>query len=639
MNQTRTFKSTSHTNRHLRRLSRAVSLRRNEFSQLSDGDLREAYQSLRLQHQDSSDSFCFTDQTLISSTAFAVESLHRRTGMLAYDVQIEAGLAMARGTIAEMQTGEGKTLTSMFPITAFALAGQGVHVATVNQYLASRDCEFLQPALELLGISVGISNSGASTEEKRNAYMADVTFATGYEFGFDFLRDQISSREESSNQLGVRLLQRLFGDDDAGSRSVQRGFPAGIVDEVDSVFIDEASTPLVLSSGSLGRAVDESIYFAAKSAADKLEIDVDFQLDETANTICFTEAGDDTVHATGCLSAIQSRNMLRPWRQYVQSALRATHLMHRDVNYIVSNDTIEIVDEFTGRIFSDRNWRDGLHQAVEAKEGVTITEERRTIAKISRQRYFQRYQMLCGMTGTADGHQRELQSCYRTPVVIIPRRKKLLRQQLATRYFPCQQSKSVAIVHDAIARTAEGQPVLICTRTICQSEMLAELLRCDPALGETTVKVLNGVQDEDEATLVAEAGTGGVITVATNMAGRGTDIKPDAVALEAGGLHVIGFEHSESRRIDRQLLGRCGRQGDPGSFQFFASAEDHLIHRRDQRLSKQIARIATLDGVNSKAFDRRILRLQNLAEADAYQVRQSVMREELWLDKIKKVAG
>jgi preprotein translocase subunit SecA len=644
MNISRPLIATSLSNRHLRRLSSAVDDRRSEVALLSDNGLTAAYQTLLQQHQAKSDSFRFTDQTLTHSTALAVEALRRKTGLLAYDVQIQAGLTMARGAIAEMQTGEGKTLSSMFPIVAFALVGSGVHVATVNSYLAQRDSDFLKPSLNLLGLTVGVSNSGDPVEQKRDAYAADVTFATGYEFGFDFLRDQIAMRSRASSGLGVELRRRLFGESETRARPMQRGFAAAIVDEVDSVFIDEASTPLVLSSGSLGRDVDDSVYFTAKSAAAQLRDGIDFQLNSQAKSVRLTEGGNATIHSVDTLNSAQSRNLLRPWRQYIESALRAKHLMVRDVHYVVNQDSnptvIEIVDEFTGRIFSDRKWRDGLHQAVEAKEGVAITEERQTIAKISRQRYFQRYEVLSGMTGTAEGHQSEFRSCYRTPVVMIPRRKKLLRQQLPTRYFGNESDKTKAIVAAAITSHQSNQPVLICTRTIRQSKILAALLRADEKLGQAaTINVLNGVQDEDEAALVAQAGVAGTITVATNMAGRGTDIKPDSIALAAGGLHVIGFEHSESQRIDRQLIGRSARQGDPGSFQFFASADDQLIRQRDAALAEHITRIAPADGTINKKLDHRIVRLQNAAEADAYKIRRGVMREELWLDKIKKVAG
>jgi preprotein translocase subunit SecA len=598
---------------------------------LSDQALSSRFGELRHHHQ--SESNRSQDSRLVEAFALINESLRRTVSMSAYDVQFLAGLAMARGAIAEMQTGEGKSLTCAFPVVAHALNGKGVHVATVNAYLAERDFEFLKPALELIGLTAGISESGADPEAKRAAYSQDVTFATGYELGFDFLRDQIAMRQQGADRLGSKLRRDLFGDSNQLAVTSQRGFAAAIIDEIDSVFIDEATTPLVLSSGQLGTTVEETVYRNATLVAESLEMDEHFSIDESKKALSLTEAGFELAHE---LSQDNSNHqLLRPWRLYVESALRAKHVMIRDINYVVRDDKVEIVDEYTGRIFADRNWRDGLHQAVEAKENVPITEERKTIARISRQRYFQRYDVLCGMTGTADGHQSELMECYRLPIVIIPRRKKLARIELPTRYFKSEENKINAIVADVQQRNKTAQPVLIGTRTIDQSLRLSAQLHSQ----NVDHQVLNGVQDEDESVLIAGAGADGAVTVATNMAGRGTDIKPDPAALEAGGLHVIGFERNSSIRIDRQLLGRAGRQGDPGSGQFFVSAEDDIVVRHDRGLTKSLRRISSADGVASKDFDRRVRRIQQVAEKVGYQSRREVMREELWLDKVKKAAG
>lgn len=601
----------------------------------SRSDLAQQFHQIQLEAQSCSTSL--NHEHLVQAFALGMEALRRTSGLMAYDVQILAGLAMARGSVAEMQTGEGKTLTTLFPITAFALHGHGVHVATVSDYLAHRDFEFLKPALNLIGISSSLSSSGLSADEKRSAYAADVTFATGYELGFDFLRDQIAARSENQPRLGSQLRRDLFHDDLPGSTQTQRGYAAAIIDEIDSVFIDEATTPLVLSAGSLGSKVDPSVYRLAKSVAEQLQRDLDFHLDTSEKSVTLTERGVESSHQllSQAESPLAHLQLLRPWRQCIDSALRAMHLMTRDINYVIRDNTVEIVDEYTGRIFSDRNWRDGLHQAVEAKEDVTITEERKTIAKISRQRYFQRYDTLCGMTGTADGHQKELRQCYRLPVVIIPRRKPLLRIECPTRYFKSQADKLKAIIADTTERNTTGQPILIGTRTIQQSIAVSEQL----TLRKIAHQVLNGVQDKTEAELIADAGSLGSLTVATNMAGRGTDIKLGPGAVEAGGLHVIGFERNSSLRIDRQLLGRAGRQGDPGSGQFFVSAEDDLLTRFDPRLAKQLQKISRSDGTRSQRFDRRIRQVQANAELASYRMRQGVMREELWLDKIKKLAG
>ena len=607
--------------------------RQAELKSASDSQLAARYRTLKAPDYRSN-----TDADPIDTAfALALESLSRTTGMVAYDVQLLGGLAMAKGYIAEMQTGEGKTLTTMFPITAFAFSGQGVHVATVNEYLAERDYEFLKPALHLLGITCGISRSGESTVLKRLAYDCDVTFATGYEVGFDFLRDQIALRKQNTTRLGATL-RRQLADCDGGERlTTQRNFAAVIIDEVDSVLIDEAITPLVLSSGSLGSKADDSVYHAAKVAAGQMELPADFVIKPQQKTVELTAKGESKLSEQfkSTFGSDSMPRLLRPWRQYVESALRAEHIMSRDINYIVRDDQVEIVDEYTGRIFSDRNWRDGLHQAVEAKENVTINEERRTIAKISRQRYFARYGNICGMTGTADGHQRELKSCYGTPVVIIPRRKPLQRTHLPTRYFKTEEEKFLAVVADSIARQEQGQPVLIGTRTIRQSRRLSALFD-KQAINHS---VLNGVQDEQEATLIARAGQSGTITVATNMAGRGTDIKLTEPSIQSGGLHVIGVERSSSLRIDRQLLGRSGRQGDPGSGQFYVSSEDELLSRFDPALCKKLKGIRSPDGMTSRYFDRRINCIQKRSEATSYQSRQEIMREELWLQSIKKAVA
>jgi preprotein translocase subunit SecA len=629
------------------------------LASISDQQLKTRFRSLQSEHAaqrdrdpsplDDRGQFQFGSNQLVDATALAMEALNRTHQMMAYDVQVQAGYAMVQGAVAEMQTGEGKTLTTMFPVVAFALAGNGVHVATVNQYLAERDCEFLRPALEILGISVGLSASGAAADEKRNAYACDVTFATGYELGFDFLRDQIARRHQPKTRLGNQVLEDLFGEATTTTPLIQRGFSAAIIDEVDSVLIDEAITPLVLSAGALGESgspnepADKSVYLAAKQVAAQLQIETDFSIDTATKSLTLTQQGNQSIHQRRdilfhCSGRAEMPQLLRPWRLYVEAALRAQHLMIRDSHYVMNEGAVEIVDEYTGRIFSDRNWRDGLHQAVEAKEQVEITEERKTIAKISRQRFFQRYPMLCGMTGTADGHQNEFLKFYELPIIIIDPRKPNQRIELPTHYFADQQSKINAVVADTIIRSGNGQPVLIATRTIQQSQMIAENLTARAV----AFQIVNGVQDEDEATVISKAGFSGMVTVATNMAGRGTDIKPDDAAIQAGGLHVIGFDRNTSGRIDRQLAGRSGRQGNPGSAQFFVSAEDELLVRFDPPAVRKILHLCATnphDGIESTWLDRRMSQLQRKVEQANFKRRIEAMREELWLDKVKKVAS
>lgn len=636
---------TSPTRQDQQQLDQILQLRK-QFRSESDQRLKQRATELKQHwHRERNQN----DASALEAIAFGLTMIaaQRMTGMEPYEVQVLAGLAMARGAVAEMQTGEGKTLTSLFPIVFHGLSGGGVHVATVNAYLAERDFELLKPVIELLGLTVGISNDGDETSVKRNAYQQNVTFATGYELGFDFLRDQTAWQARGNEKLGERLRRRLTGTDADGSFRRQQGFAAAVIDEIDSVLIDEATTPLVLSAGRADGSPDPIVYQAANWLAEQLTAEKDFIIDEKGKSLNLTHAGiertqslrQEAIHRfsqlENSLKTISNPAMLRPWQNYVESALRGQQLMLRDVHYVVRDERVEIVDENTGRIFPDRNWRDGLHQAVETKEGVPISEERKTIARISRQRYFQRYQTLCGMTGTAVGQQRELIECYRLSIVVIPSRKASQRELLPTRYFGTATDKLAAVVAQIFARHQLGQPVLIGTRTIAQTRVLSE------SLTQQTIphQLLNGVQDADESSLIAVAGEAGMITVATNMAGRGTDIKPDATALAAGGLHVIGFERNLSARIDRQLLGRAGRQGDPGSGQFFVCAADELILRNGAGIVKALARIKDSRGINSPDLDRQIARLQQVAESESYRARRAVMREELWLDKIKKTVA
>ena len=613
-----------------------------ELQNRSDKQLGMQFKALSENKIKDNNSDSLNHTTLVESFALMSESLRRTLGMLAYDVQLLGGLAMARGCIAEMQTGEGKTLTTAFPIATHALARQGVHVATVNAYLAERDFEFLQPALQLLGLSAGLSRPDDDTPEKRRAYECDVTFATGYELGFDFLRDQIAGRSRTDQRLGAKLKQKLFAEGQNAPVTAQRGFAAAIIDEIDSVLIDEATTPLVLGSGPTCSSEDPRPYLLAQNVAQLLHEDEDYQIIDKSNQLIISPAGlkrletlrQQTIQNDQVFSS-PKLVLLRPWSCYVDAALRAEHVMVRDVNYVVRNDKIEIVDEYTGRIFEDRSWRDGLHQAVETKEGVTLSPERRTIAKISRQRYFQRYDVLCGMTGTADGHQNEFDSVYELPIVLIPRRKPLIRKELPTRYFSSLAEKCSAIVSDIEKRHALKQPVLLGTRTIEQSQALSTML----VDADVKHRVLNGLQDEEESELIATAGTASTVTVATNMAGRGTDIQLDPISLSAGGLHVIGFERNSSLRIDRQLLGRSGRQGDPGSGQFFVSADDLLIQRHSPGLARRLRRIDDPHGESKDEYDRAVQTIQKSIEADSEKMRANVMREELWLDRVKRAAG
>ena len=553
----------------------------------------------------------------------ARQAIQRSLHVTPYEVQILAGIAMARGAIAQMDTGEGKTISGVFPAVVHGLRGRGVHVATVNRYLAERDYRQLSDVFSRLGLSTGLSRDGEDASKKRAAYDCDITFATGYELGFDFLRDRIALSAYRNERLGNRLQRQLFSPQGTQPAVTQRNLDVAIIDEVDSVLIDEATTPLVLSSvaavsgnDSTGAASD--VHHQARGVALALEIEQHFEICALTKALHLTPEGARKVYAL--FSHSSTSGLLRPVLQYVESALRAEHVMQRDVHYVIVDDKIEIVDEYTGRIFSDRNWRDGLHQAVEAKEGVPVTPERCTIARISRQRYFQKYEMLCGMTGTASGHETEWRNVYDLSIVVIPPRvapQRLVKPTVVVLTLEEKLRRMIAETGDCHQR---GQPVLIGTRTIEQSRMVSDGLTAS----SVPHQVLNGVQDEAEADVIARCGMAGAVTVATNLAGRGTDIKPDAEAIKAGGLHVIGFERSSSARIDRQLLGRAGRQGQPGSGRFFLCTEDELVQRFGESLE-----VNEID-------ERMIQSIQAKAERQSLQARRDVMRIEQWMDNIRK---
>ena len=531
--------------------------------------------------------------------AFAVvrEASKRVLGMRHFDVQLVGGMVLHYGKIAEMRTGEGKTLVSTLPAYLNALAGQGVHVVTVNDYLARRDAEWMGQLHRWLGLDVGCNLSQMSSEEKRVAYASDITYGTNNEFGFDYLRDNM-----------------VYDVQDR----VQRKLHFAIVDEVDSILIDEARTPLIIS----GQAEDHTeLYVRMNALAPMLarcqEEDGpgDFWVDEKANQILLTEEGHESAERVlvqaGLLaeghSLYEAGNILL--MHHLTTALRAHNLFHRDQHYVVQDGEVVIVDEFTGRLMSGRRWSDGLHQAVEAKENVAIQHENQTLASITFQNYFRMYGKLAGMTGTADTEAYEFQQIYGLETVVIPTHRPAVRKDLQDQIYRTDQEKYKAIVADIRAQHAAGRPILVGTTSIENSELLSDLLKRE----KLDHQVLNAKQHEREAEIVAQAGKPGMITIATNMAGRGTDIvlggnigkQIDAVradaslseaareekvaalraewqkthdaVIAAGGLHIIGSERHESRRIDNQLRGRAGRQGDAGSSRFFLSLDDSLL--------------------------------------------------------------
>jgi preprotein translocase subunit SecA len=596
------------------------------LAQLSDQQLREQADALRIPQRKRANRD--SGKTLKQAFALVCEAARRAIGINYYDVQILAGVALSRGAVAEMQTGEGKTFVAAFPAFYFALLGEGVHVMTVNAYLSNRDCQVLSPLYRVLGMSVGNLRPDDSADAKKAAYASDITYGPSYEFGFDYLRDQAALLSRKKPPLGDSCLRKLRGEKGSDAGGVQRGQAFAIVDEIDSVLIDEATSPLVLSEGSGELAEYSRVYLEAKKTAGQLQAERDYSVDLTAQHIRLTEQGHQKVQAN--IKGAAPAGLQRPWSAYVEQALRADLLFSNDVDYIVNDGKILLVDQSTGRIFPDRTLRDGLHQAIEAKEGVPITDEHRSLARISRQRYFCRYSNLCGMTGTAEGNEREFWSVYRMPVVRIPLRKPCRREKLPTRFFADQESKWRAIAQSIRRVHQTRQPVLAGARTIESSEALAQRLNAEGL----SYQLLNGTQDAAEAEIVAQAGRAGAITVATNMAGRGTDIKLEPGVEATGGLHVVGSEPHESTRVDRQLAGRSARQGDPGSYQLFVAADDRLIRCYAPSIGVRMKSLADGHGEIETDFSEAVAQVQRKAERFHCARRREVVAQDEWLAEV-----
>ncbi|MGQ9556716.1 MAG: preprotein translocase subunit SecA [Desulfurispora sp.] len=561
----------------------------NQISRLSDADLAAQTAAFK----DQLERGASLDDLLPRAFAVVREAGRRVLGMRHFDVQLMGGIVLHQGRIAEMKTGEGKTLVATLPVYLNALTGRGVHVVTVNDYLARRDSEWMGRIYRFLGLSVGLIVHGLDWHERRQAYASDITYGTNNEFGFDYLRDNMAMHPD---QL------------------VQRELHYAIVDEVDSILIDEARTPLIIS-GPSDKATD--LYYTFAALVPKLVRDVDYQVDEKAHTVAITEAGVARVEKyLGVDNLYDDSNI--ELAHHLNQALKAHALMKRDRDYVVKDGQVIIVDEFTGRLMFGRRYSEGLHQAIEAKEGVRIERESQTLATITFQNYFRMYDKLAGMTGTAATEEQEFRKIYNLDVVVIPTHKPMIRQDLPDVVYKTEAAKFRAVVEEIARRHAAGQPVLVGTISIEKSEILSQMLK----RWGIPHQVLNAKYHEKEAEIIAQAGRLGAVTIATNMAGRGTDIllggnpeflasaewkkqladRPDLSAEEQkqlyhrlleqfrqqteaerqkvvalGGLHIIGTERHESRRIDNQLRGRAGRQGDPGSSQFFSSLEDDLM--------------------------------------------------------------
>ncbi len=501
------------------------------------------------------------------------EAGRRALNMRHYDVQILGGIALAHGCIAEMQTGEGKTLTATLPLILHSLAGKGAHLATVNDYLAERDAQWMEPLFKMLGISVGIVLTPDQQDQRRKAYASDVTYGTAKEFGFDFLRDRLLLRAAGrlvDGFLGAGSDQRWSS---AGDSPVQRGMHFCLVDEADSILIDEARTPLIIGSlGDEAREIIIAMYqWAAENAPAYLE-DEHYTVDPETRKIELTAKGRQLVRSLPRNETMRGAPMIDLY-EFTERAIRVLRDYHLERQYVIVDEEIVIVDEFTGRLAEGRKWRDGIHQAVEAKEKLEVSVPTGQAARITIQDLFLRYQHLAGMTGTAATSARELRKIYRTPVIQVPTNRPPQRVQLPDRVYGTMTEKFKAIVEEVKEIHALGRPILIGTRSIDKSNLLAGMLR-DEGL---TVDVLNANEIAREAEIVAQAGRLGQITVATNMAGRGTDIKLKDEIRELGGMFVICTELHDAARIDRQLIGRCGRQGDPGTYRQYLSLDDDIL--------------------------------------------------------------
>ncbi len=538
------------------------------------------------------------DDILPNVFALVREAARRTMNMRHFDVQLIGGIVLHRGRIAEMKTGEGKTLVATLPVALNALSGKGVHVVTVNDDLASRDAKWMGQVYSFLGLTTGTIVHDMDDEQRKAAYACDITYGTNNEFGFDYLRDNMKFYPE---QL------------------VQRGHNYAIVDEVDSILIDEARTPLIISGAS-----DESteLYQAMDDVVAHLDPD-DYTVDEKARTAMLTEKGvSHCEELTHLDNLFDPRNMVA--QHHIMQSLKAHFVFKRDVDYIVTNDQVVIVDEFTGRLMPGRRYSDGLHQALEAKEHVTIQPENQTLASITFQNYFRMYDKLAGMTGTADTEAVEFHEIYNLEVMTIPTNKPMIRKDYPDLIFQTQKEKFDAIVQAIRELYEKGQPVLVGTISIETSEMLSKRLK---AIG-IPHSVLNAKQHAKEAEIVAQAGQKGHVTIATNMAGRGTDIMLGEGVKELGGLHILGTERHESRRIDNQLRGRAGRQGDPGSSRFYLSLEDNLMRLfGSDRIKGLMGRLGLKDGeaIENKMVSKAVENAQKKVEAHHFDIRKTLL--------------
>ncbi|UQF11806.1 preprotein translocase subunit SecA [Vagococcus lutrae] len=591
------IESDKHELKRLEKIADQIESYATAMEQLTDDQLKDKTNEFKERYQKGET----LDELLPEAFATVREAARRVLGLYPYRVQMMGGVVLHDGNISEMKTGEGKTLTATMPVYLNAISGEGVHVVTVNEYLATRDASEMGELYNFLGLSVGLNLNSRSTDEKRAAYACDITYSTNNELGFDYLRDNMVVYKE---------------------QMVQRPLNFAVVDEVDSILIDEARTPLIIS----GQAEKSTaLYNRADSFIKRLTEEEDYKIDVQSKTIALTEQGISKAEETFGLENLYDVDNTA-LTHHLDNALRANYIMLRDIDYVVQEGKVMIVDQFTGRIMDGRRYSDGLHQAIEAKEGVEIEDETKTMANITFQNYFRMYKKLAGMTGTAKTEEEEFREIYNMEVIQIPTNRPIQRDDRPDLLYPTMESKFKAVVADIKERHRKGQPVLVGTVAVETSEYLSQLLNKEKIPHE----VLNAKNHFKEAEIILNAGQKGAVTIATNMAGRGTDIKLGFGVVELGGLAVIGTERHESRRIDNQLRGRSGRQGDPGVTQFYLSLEDDLMRRFGSDRVKALLekmKVEEEDAViQSKMLSKQVEGAQRRVEGNNYDTRKNILQ-------------
>ena len=601
----------------------------NEVTRKSDSEIFNKSQELRLVFRKDG----FSIETVAQSFALIREVAERKLGMRHYDVQLLGGWVLFNSMVAEMETGEGKTITATLPACTVALSGVPVHVITVNDYLAERDALWMEPIYKAFGLSVGLIKHGMTPAERKQAYNCDVTYCTNKELVFDYLKDHLLLKERPGH---IKLpLLRVSDEARKIEKLCLRGLGYAIVDEADSVLIDEAKTPLIIS-GSGNNSFEEDVYHHAMDIAGKLTEEDDFVFDQHNPTLELTDLGKEKIQE---LSSDKGKfwHAKRIRELLVYQALVGRYLFHKDKDYIIKDGKIQIVDEYTGRLMSDRSWEKGLHQMIESKEGCEISPQREILARMSYQRFFRRYHWLSGMTGTAKEVSQELWSVYNLQVQPISTNKKLNRRRMQSQIFINEKEKFNHIVERIKELHGNRRPVLVGTPSVAVSERLSGLLE-EKGLQH---RVLNARQDKDEAEIIAEAGQKNKITIATNMAGRGTDIVLGPEVAKIGGLHVLASEPHSARRIDRQLYGRSGRQGDPGSYEGCASLEDDILAPYASSLIGLVMRKTI--GYNlpwKNLFSRMFIRsVQKSIEKKHYAARKALLKFDASMESTLAFSG